>query len=232
MNKNKLKFLLFLFLIVFLSAFSQTQAKENIRNFPKFDLSVDYSLLYTSNAAILSSDDEPQYITPGGLEIKLTLPLKNNFKFSFGTGAFSQSWSKYVSGGFFGSSAHSEFFSLSATNVLLEVFYSFNAHVNPYDEVNVGLRLDYINLQKIARKQYDDITYASNNRSLDFSGRGYKISLPIELKKRIGIWIFYLSYAPGIWNIPVSGSINGTSSIPHFADFVSTFAFGINLRNF
>lgn len=216
-----------LFLIIALTNISLADERSDLlNNYKNREVDLNFSYLTVPNAAMLKGD-EPAYTTLTGQELKLSLPLKNRFKCSFGAGIFSQLWAQYDSS-FFGAS-HNDSYNIFLNNYFIELLYVLDLGLaSSLVEYDLGVRFDYLNIRKSGSVVYAPASYSYLDRYSSFTGTGYMVTFPLTVKKYFWDLLLHISYAPGSINVPVAGGINGISSSAQFNGGASKLSFGIN----
>ncbi|MFA4966655.1 MAG: hypothetical protein WC624_00325 [Candidatus Margulisiibacteriota bacterium] len=222
-NKKILIFLLFL-TIASTNISLADEAADLLSNFKNRNIEVNYSFLTAPNAAVLTGN-EPINANLTGIELKLSFPSKNRFKYSLGTGVFSEGWGRH-NASFFGGT-NDEAYNLFLNNYFLELLYVLDLRsAASLIEYDLGVRIDYLNIRKTGSKIYGQSPYIDSYSS--FSGTGYMVTFPLTVKKYFWNLLLSFSYAPGFINVPVAGNIDGTPSSSHFNGGVSNFLIGIS----
>ncbi len=222
---NKAILILIILTILFANCAFAEEGSYFVDGHKKIDLSFKTLYLGFPNTGKLV-EYEPENAAPSGAEFKITFPFRNRFKYSIGTGSGSHGWSMRNPSFFGGSNTVTSQINISM--IFFEFIYLPDLGKNKFIESNIGIRYDQINISKSSDRLYDDSSYT--DKSSSFSGSGYIISLPIEIRRIWNSLIFDLSYAPGIINVPVSGEIDGTDSSTVFKGSTSNVTFGITFR--
>lgn len=232
--KIKILFLSILFILVL--SFNLVLAQEKDKEGSGIEIGYNFSFWMAANEGTHFNFEEPN-LNLTGRNIMISFPIRPNFRLSLGSTSASRDWSYYV-WSIFGDS-ETRYYSTRISGTFFEITRRWDPfftqlrtfHKTWHGELTIGMRINSLYVYKYAGEDYVDPIHSDSES--EFSGHGYRISIPIELKTPMQFnknILVNAALIPGYWNIPIEGTINGTPSSHRLSGFNYYIILGLSLR--